>query len=336
MYLKSIKYLEEKYINFKKVMRKVIKLSVLLFVLGLSSCNSPLKKSVIQPLEIKDLKDIIDKDTLFEFTYKAIQEIRDAKLTDDVEKAKWSDLTYNQVHKMVQLYSDTLAQRKYTGKIKSDWNSKYGFYLPKADSISNYWKKYKKENSLNNYVSIELFDIQTENKRVKIGFKITALKTPLKKVSFDYVFIDKNEKDKIEEWEKYPRLNDNTVDYNYFENISDSKIYWKGDWRNQDIFENKILEEILKKYVFKLKLNSISNNGVTIYESDFKIPYSVERMLETENDFMYEFYREDVVKEFINSEFIRYDRFKNTKLDSIARKIDPRTIEFLELNIEKK
>ncbi len=316
-------------------MRKIIKLSVLLIVLGLSSCNSPLKKSVIEPLEIKDLKNIIEKDTLFEFTYKAIQEIRNLKLTDDVEKAKWSDMTYNRVHKMFQLYSDTLAQSKYTGKIKSDWNSKYGFYLRKTDSISNYWKKYKKEKSLNNYVRIELFDIQTEDKRVKIGFKITALKTPLKEVSFDYIFIDKSEKEKIKEWDKYPILNDNTVSYNRFENISESKVYWKGDWRNQDKFEDKILEEILKKYVFKLKLNSISNNGVTIYESDIKIPYSIERMLETEDDFMYEYYREDVVKEFINSEFVRYDKFKNIKLDSIARKIDPKAIEFLELIIEK-
>ena len=245
-------------------------------------------------------------------------------------------MTYNRVHKMVQLYSDTLAQSKYTGKIKSDWNSKYGLYLPKADSISNYWKEYKKEKSLNNYVSIELFDIQTEDKRVKIGFKITALKTPLKKVSFDYIFIDKSEKEKIKEWEKYPILNDNTVSYNHFENISESKIYWKGDWKNQDRFEDKILEEILKEYVFKLKLNSITNNGVTISESDIKIPRNIESMWESENDFMYEYYRAEVVKEFINSEFVRYDKFKNTKLDSIVREIDPKTIEFLELNLEKK
>ncbi len=331
-----MKYLGEKFINFKLVMRKIIKLLVLLFALGLSGCNSPLKNSVIEPLEIVDLKGIIEKDTLFEVTYKAIQKIRDAKLTDDIEKAKWSDMTYNRVHKMVQFYSDTLNQSKYTGKIKSDWNLEYGFYLPQVDSISNYWKKYKKERSLKNYVNIELFDIQTEDKRVKIGFKITALKTPLKKVSFDYVFIDKNEKEKIKEWEKYPSLNDNTVSYNHFENISESKIYWKGDWKNQDKFEDKILEEILKEYVFILKLKSITNNGVTMYESDIKIPSNIERMWENENDFMYEYYREDVVKEFINSEFVRYDRFKNTKIDSIAREIDPTTIEFLELNIEKK
>lgn len=332
MCLKFIKYLEEKYIS----MRKIIKLSVLLCVIILSSCNSPLKKSVIEPLEIKELKAIIEKDTLFEITYKTIQEIRDAKFTDDVEKAKWSDITYNRVHKIVQLFSDTLYQKKYTKKIKTDWTSKYGEFLLKADSISNYWKNYKKEKSLKNYVDIELFDIQTEDRMVKIGFKIKALKTPIKKVSFDYIFINKNEKEKIKEWDKYPILNENTVMFNQFEDIKDSKIYWKGDWKNQDKFKDKILEEILEENVFKLKLKSITNNGVTLYESNIKIPFNVEKMWENENEFMYGYYRENVVNEFLNSEFIRYDTFKNTKLDSIARVIDPKTMEFLALDNEKK
>ncbi|MBK5214988.1 MAG: hypothetical protein JJE55_15180 [Flavobacteriaceae bacterium] len=316
-------------------MKKLIKLSVLLFVLGLSSCTSPLKKSVIEPLEIKDLKSIIEKDTLFELTYKAIQNIRETKLIDDVEKAKWSDITYERVHKTVKLYSDTLVQSKYTEKIKSDWNSKYGFYLPKADSISKHWKKYEKENSLNSYVSIELFDIQTEYQRVKIGFKITPLKMPLKQVSFDYIFIDKNEKEKIKKWKRYPSLNDNTVSYNYYENISEPKVYWKIDSENQDKLEDKILEEVLGKFVFQLQLNSITKDGVRISKYDIDIPTNIERMWENENDFMYDYYRGDVIKEFINSEFVRYDRFKITKIDSIARKLDPKTIAFLELNTEK-
>lgn len=318
-------------------MKKVVKLLVLVFVLGLSSCSSPLKKSVIEPLPIEDLKNIIEKDTLFEFTYKAIQKIRDLKLTDDVEKAKWSDMTYNRVHKMVQLYSDTLAQSEYTEKIKSDWNAKYGLFIPKADSISDYWKKYKKEKTINNFVGIELFDIQTKsNGYAEIGFKFNIFKVPLEKLSFDYVFIEKGNTKEISDWEKYSRLNERNMNVYISEKITNSKIIWENDYRNQDILKDKLLEDVLDKYVFKLKLNSISNNGVTIYEFDIKIPYSIERMWETKNDFMYEYYREDVIKEFLNNDFVRYDKFKNSKIDSIAKKIDPKTIEFLELSIEIK
>lgn len=58
-------------------MKKTIKLLAILYVLALSSCTNPLNESIIEPIEISVLKGIIEKDTLFEYTYKAIQEIRD-------------------------------------------------------------------------------------------------------------------------------------------------------------------------------------------------------------------------------------------------------------------
>ncbi len=318
-------------------MRKIIKLSVLLFVLGLASCNSPLKKSVIEPLEIKDLKDIIEKDTLFEFTYKAIQEIRDAKLTDDVEKAKWSDMTYNRVHKMVQLYSDTLVQSKYTVKIKSDWNSEYGLYLPKADSISNYWKKYKEERSLDNFVKVDLFDIKTEDNRFTyVGFKITPLLGPIDKLDIDYVFIKKGNKKNLSEYDKFTITNERSMSYRIHDKVPESKIMWKLDYRNDDILKNKILEEVLKEYNFEFRLNSITKNGIWLSKHLTEIPNHIKWMLESkEGSYMYQYYREDVVKEFIYKDFISYNRFKSSKIDSIAKTIDPKVIEFLELKDKK-
>ena len=317
-------------------MRKIVKLLVLGFIFGLSSCNSPLKKSVIEPLEIEDLKKIIEKDTLFEFTYRVIQKIRDLKLTDDVEKAKWSDITYSRVHKIAQLYSDTLVQSKYDKKIKSDWNAKYGMYIPKSDSISDYWEKYKKERSLNNFVGIELFDIQTNsNGYAEVGFKFNIFKVPLDKLSFDYVFIEKGNTEEISDWESYPILNDRNTTVYISEKITNSKIIWKTDYRNQDIIKNKLLEDVLDKYVFKLKLKSISNNGITVYESDINIPTSIERMWESKNKLLYEYYREDVIKEFLTNDFVRYKEFKGTKIDSIAKIIDPKVIEFIKLNVEE-
>ena len=318
-------------------MKKIIKLSLLFFILSLSSCSSPLNKSVIEPIEIKDLKNIIEKDTLFEFTYKAIEKIRNAKLIDDVEKAKWSDMTYYRVHKIIQLYSDTLAQSEYTEKIKSDWNEKYGVFLSKADSISDYWKNYKKERSLTNFVSIELFDVETKNNGSSyVGFKITPLEGDIDKVFFQYVFTKKSDKDKISEREKFSILNERNVIIHIKERITKSKIFWELDYKNGDILKDKILEEVLHKYAFDLQLNSITKNGVRLSKYDIKIPYSVESMWETDyGDNMFEYYRNDVIKEFINDEFVGYSNFKSLKIDSIAKTIDPKVIEFLELSVEK-
>lgn len=54
-------------------------------------------------------------------------------------------------------------------------------------------------------------------------------------------------------------------------------------------------------------------------------------MWNNENEFTNDYYKENIIKEFINEDFIRYDKFKSAILDSIAREIDPKAIEFLEL-----
>lgn len=318
-------------------MRKSIKLMVLLFVLGLSSCSSPLKKSVIEPIEIEDLKSIIEKDTLFEFTYKAVQKIRDAKLTDDdVEKAKWSDMTYNQVHKMVQLYSDTLAQSKYAGKIKTDWGNKYGALNTQFDSVINYWKKYKIDNSLEPYVQVELFDVQTDERGYpSIGFKIIPLKGEIDKLRFHYQFNKKSdEKSKIKK-RNYSIL-DNSWTITIDERINKPKIFWEFDPVNMDLLKNKLLEEVLDKYEFELELTEINKNGVKLSIYDLEVPVSIRIFLDKEQDgSMLEYWKEDIIKEYLNGNYISYSNFKYSKIDSIAKTIDPKVIEFLELIVEK-
>ena len=54
-------------------------------------------------------------------------------------------------------------------------------------------------------------------------------------------------------------------------------------------------------------------------------------MWNNENEFTHDYYKENIIKKFIIEDFIRYDRYKSAILDSIAREIDPKAIEFLEL-----
>ena len=319
-------------------MRKIIKLSVLLFVLGLSSCSSPLKKSVIEPLEIKDLKGIIEKDTLFESTYRLIEKIRNLKLIDDIEKAKWSNMTYANVHEIFKFYSDSTFQYEYLGKIKSDWKNKYGETISKLDSISDYWKKYKKDNSLNNFVSVELFDIETRsNGYPYVGFRISPLKGPIDKLDFTYVFIKKDDKSKKSEKEKFDELNNKRArGINLVERISKPKIFWEFDFKNEDIIKDNILEEVLDKYVFEIQIDGIIRNGGT-YQSkyDLDIPHNIEQMWDYDaegDDLMFDYYRSNVIKEFVNENFISYRSFKYFKIDSIARVINPTAVQFIDLS----
>lgn len=308
--------------------------SFILLLLGivLASCNQPIKKSVIEPLEISDLKILIEKDSLFEITYQILQEIRNENLIDDVEKARWSDITYNRIHKIIQFYSDSLEQKKYMESIDSEYKELYGTTLSKIDSISDYWKEYKKENSLMNYIDIELFDIQTEFDFVEIGFKLTPLKESLDEISFDYVFIDKDDEEKIKDWQRFSALNENTVSYNYFKDIDEPRVHWKIVHKNKEEFKDKLLEEILAEYVFLFKLNSIKLNGIRLYEKDIRIPKNIKNLLESENSYMYEYYQEKVAHEFVDKNFLRFIDFKIKKLDSLAREFDLKAVEFLDLS----
>ena len=302
---------------------------MLILLTGLSSCNKPINKFVTEPIPIDELKIIIEKDTLFEFTYKAAQKIRESKLTDDVEKAKWSDMTYKRVHDIALFYRDSNAQKKYTPQIKKDWEWKYGKHLIKADSISEYWKKYLRDNSIDNYAKIELFDIQES----KVGLKVTPLKGTIDMISIYYSFIKKEEKEEILSFEKHPSIYKRKSFLYALPKTDKPKIIWEKDDEFKDILNNKLLEEVLDKYVFKFKISFIDVTGVRYENVLLKrdVPSDVKGMIANESDNMFEFYRAKVIQEYVSSDFIRFDKYKFAKIDSIASTLDLEAIRFLNL-----
>jgi hypothetical protein len=289
-------------------------------------------------MEIKNLKTVIEKDTLFEYTYKAVQKIREEVLTDDVQKAKWSDITYERVHNMLKFFSDSLIKREYTKEIRKKWKNKYGKYDKKVDSILNYWQKHLIDNSLSNYVNIELFDVQTsEDGIVKVGFKISPLKNGLEYLMYEYIFIDKKKTEEISKWHSSSILNNNTNKFYLFEEIPESKIYWETNIKNEDALKNKILEEILDKYVFKFKINSLKQNGKVVSEYDIKIPIEVEYYLKAINEksILQEIFKSSIIKESLNNDYVRYEEYIRPFIDSIAKSKDSKVLEFIKLKKEK-
>src|SRR5690554_7107788 len=101
-------------------MKLIIKSLLVLIFKTFFGCNNKLDKSVIEPMEIEDLKNIIEKDTLFEYTYKAIQKIREDVLTDDVQKAKWrSEEHTSEVQSRPHLVCRLLLEKKKKKKKKN-------------------------------------------------------------------------------------------------------------------------------------------------------------------------------------------------------------------------
>ncbi|GAF88427.1 unnamed protein product, partial [marine sediment metagenome] len=172
-------------------MRNTFLLLVLSFVFA---CDGPADKSIFEPLTAEELKTEIDKDTLFEQTYKIVKLKRDSILTDEIAEAKWGELTYRQVYNLLSFASDTAYFGPIQENYKQDWKVKYDPILNEVDSISNHWKKYRDDNLMSQYVAIELVKLDKEyytyNKAVKnvnLGFKMTPLKGRVEQMTFSYL-----------------------------------------------------------------------------------------------------------------------------------------------------
>ena len=119
--------------------------------------------SIFTPLTVEQLSPIVKTDTLFAKFYQDIR--KDFDTYEDVEKARFDDVTYRGLYKLYKEFSDTAYLRSLRDTYKKDWDRAYLPYVEKADSILDYWQNYKKEHSLEQFASIEMTGIEVENYR---------------------------------------------------------------------------------------------------------------------------------------------------------------------------
>ncbi|HZK04100.1 MAG TPA: hypothetical protein VFC94_06835 [Bacteroidaceae bacterium] len=66
-----------------------------------------------------------------------------------MNQVKYGDITYKRLRKFMYYLSDTSFVNPIIDNAEKEWKSKFGNYQQKLDSISDYWKNYMVENSLN-------------------------------------------------------------------------------------------------------------------------------------------------------------------------------------------
>lgn len=305
------------------------------------SCNSPLDKSVFEPLTIDELQTTMDKDSQFISTYNRIIYIRDTLLTSDVEKAKYADLTYNRIYDFVKFSNDSNYFNPIESNLKKEWDSKYGIYKEQIDSVSNYWKKQQEENSLESYVKIELEDIKTTYyayseyyKQTFVGFKLTPLKGRIDYIRFSY---------KLE-----PKINEDNLDAipsmftPYFVNTPCISIkpfsspivrYWDIIDKYKSIFEENTVSSLLKKYNIKFLIWGIQNNGEYIFRDELEIPRAIQLHWLVENrESINDLFYDAVVREVLHKEYVREDEYVILEKHKILKENDSLVFEFLNYN----
>jgi len=317
---------------------------LLISLIGLIACNSPQKKSIFEPLTLDELKVLIKKDTIFEYGYKQILYIRDTVLKTEIDRVKWADLTYGRINKYLKFAADTSYFKPFEEQFKKDWKKKYGHYLTKVDSVSDYWKKFKVDNSLNNYVKIELVEIHKKYyeyiggiENINLGFRLTPLKGPIEQLRFGYRIEAKiDEKPEIS---GFPSLL-SKLDY-FWCRKSDpfsrpTIAYWEVDYKNENILEYRDLQTFNRDYNIIIEVDQIRKDGKNLSNDDLNIPKSVEYYWENDDFvFLKELYIKDIVKEVLGKEYLPEYEYVNQKTDSILKKKDELCFNFLKIPIDE-
>lgn len=118
-------------------MRRILFIFSAILCLGLVSCSKPNSHipdtSIIDELSVDELSDILDYEKSHEINYEGFEEFypqlrRSVSIMSQMEKAKFSKLTYRELLNGYIEYNDTTG----TSELKDEWEELYNSYLPKA------------------------------------------------------------------------------------------------------------------------------------------------------------------------------------------------------------
>ncbi|MBO7568154.1 MAG: hypothetical protein J6T60_13790 [Bacteroidales bacterium] len=298
---------------------------VLLISLILCSCSTIPSKSIMESLETDELATIIKKDTSFEKFYTSVRKKVD-KLSD-IDKAKFSDITYSSFYECYKFTNDTNQIRPLAKQFESDWNNKYSVYDAKVDSVVNYWTKYIADNSLSRYVSIEFdhldkdyYSYSHDVKDVHFAFKLTPKDgAKIEQIKFNYRYSAK-----INSYRGEQHLCISTSPF-----YSSVVRYWKVDYSDEKRLKNVSSSDFKRDYNIEFEITDIRMNGKNYSIDDFNVPKSVKNYMDTTFSFS-ALYKDDVIKETVYPEYVSKSEYIMKRLKEEISKKFPREYEFID------
>ncbi len=334
---KSLRTFRQKDLNQSLIEKRWMKkIATLLILILTAACSGPTKKSIFEELSMEELKNELKKDTLFEKTYKLVKFATDSLIKDEIERIKWSDLTYKRVHELVLLSIDTTFLNPQKEIFFREWQNKFLPILEDIDSTSNYWKDFRDENSLEKYVDIELVSIDKEYysysygiKNINLGFRLTPLKGKIDQMRFSYLITSK-----LEEDDKTSYLS--ILDKNWCRMsrpFSKPTVrYWKADYSDEKKLESRNVETLFRDYNVLIKIDEIRIDGFNLNEESLNIPKSIKNYWKYEDlDYLSDLYAEDVASELLGKKYHAKSQYVNSKVDSIIKSKDSIAYNFLNL-----
>ena len=279
----------------------------------------------MDPLGTNELATIIKKDTLFEKFYTTVT--KQVEKLSDIDKAKYSDITYSSFYDLYKFMNDTNQTKPLAKKFEAEWNDKYSKYGNKVDSVMEYWKTYIAENSLSRYVSIEFDHLDKEYysyshdvKEVHFAFKLTPKDgAKIEQIKFNYRYSAK-----INDYrgERNPCISTSP--------FSSSVVrYWKVDYSNEKRLKNVSSADFKRDYNIEFEITDIRMNGKNYSVDDLNVPKSVMNYMDTTFS-LFSLYKDDVIKETVYPEYVSKSEYLANRFKEEISKKFPREYEFID------
>lgn len=315
-------------------MRKFFILLAAVFVCSCS--NNGLDKPITETMTVEEIRANIKEYAEFAEFYEEVQDMREWVMQNEITQAKYGDMTYGRLLKYAKRLKDTSFVSKVSKQLREEYNSIYPDYTPQVDSIMNYWRNYMQENQLDKYVKIEFAELwkeyysySNEIKSVNIGFKVTPLKGTIQQLVFEY-----NIKSKINSDGKFDEINSHRCLAS--EPIRHTKtLYWEANYSDEKYLKNKTNAEVKRDYDFMFKVVKVRVGGVNIEEKKEDIPFCVHMALKycTEGN---NYYADDIIKEFINKDYVEFYKWATPRYNAIRKEIDSDVFEMTQAFVEYK
>lgn len=299
-------------------------------VVFLVACSSIPDKSVFVPLESPELAKAMKSDSLFESFYTDLRvEVDDF---NEIEKAKFSDITYRKLFRAEVYLKDTTISGPLYRKWVSEWNEKYGSFDSKVDSVITYWQNYKRTNGLDRFLSVEFavldkdyYSYSYDVKNVNLGFRLTPIEGTIEQVKFTYRYSAKIN--------RFYGENHSCISTTPF---SSSVVrYWEVSYSDEKTLKNLSTDSFMRDYDIEIEITDVRKDGVNYRLSDLRIPESVEKYLDNDLDYMESYYREKIISELICKDYVGlYEYIVNQENDLLKSKF-PREFVFIDYVAER-
>lgn len=309
-------------------MKRSVYLLTFLVSLLMISCNKIPDKSIFTSLSAEELAAVIKAVPDFADFYEDIHD--DIDEFNELEKAKFMDITYHDMYKVKEYMEDTTVWIPLREQWSAEWSSKYGIYEEKIDSVLDYWTEYKRSNSLDRFVQIsfdvidkEYYTYSNDVKEVDLGFKIKPLQGSIDQVKFRYRYSAKIN-DFYGEWHNC---------------ICTSPIsrettrYWEVGYSDRDKFKGITTSSFIRDYDIQIEVTNVRSNGINYSEDDFNIPKCVKDVFDTDPDkypYLYEARKKDIIPELLCKSYVREYAYISDKMESVIKEKFPREYTLIE------